>query len=147
MSEELLHEALLQEAERVGCIDNDVLAAFPEELKTAKLDASGKPDIASIVGAIRKIKTKSPALFKETQWDRMDETTYSEAEKRFRERLSRRSAPPSRSNDFKSLDAALLSETEGHALRRYLGGTRNSYDLSILSAALTRQQGPRGDAA
>jgi hypothetical protein len=142
MSEELLHEALLQEAERCGVIDPDILQAYPDEIAGAKLDASGKPDVASIVGAIRKIKSRVPALFKEQDFSRMDDATYAEAEKKFREKLSRHAQAPSRNNEFRSLDAVSLSETEQHALRRYLGGTRNSYDASILNAALKRQNGP-----
>ena len=147
MSEELLQSALLEEAERVGVIDPDVLRAFPEELKTATLGADGKPDVASIVLAVRKIRTKSPALFKEPDYAKMDDAQFQDAEQKFREKLQRHARPAARNNEFRTLDSALLSETEGHALRRYLGGTRNSYDLSILSAALTRQTGPRGDAA
>jgi hypothetical protein len=142
----ILHEALAEEAQRVGCIDLDILAAFPEEIKGAKLDASGKPDVASIVGAIRKIKTRSPALFKEQDFSKMDDASYQAAESAFRDKLARRSQPAPRSNEFKALDAALLTPEEGHALRRYLGGGRSGYDLSVLSAALKRQQGPR-DAA
>ena len=67
-----LHEALAAEAERLGCIDLDILQAFPEEIAGAKLDASGAPDVASIVGAIRKIKTRSPALFKTQDFEKMD---------------------------------------------------------------------------
>lgn len=144
MSEELLHEALLQKAERVGCIDNDVLAAFPEELKTAKLDASGAPDVASIVAAIRKIKTRSPALFKTQNFEEMDSAQYAEAEKKFREKLSRHARPEARS-EYKSLDAALLTDEEAGALRRHLGGARNSYDRSLLEAARARL-GPKGAA-
>jgi hypothetical protein len=43
------------------------------------------------------------------------------------------------SNDFKQLDAALLSDEEAGALRRHLGGSRNSFDRSLLNAALARQ--------
>jgi hypothetical protein len=142
-----LHEALAAEAERLGCIDLDILQAFPEEIAGAKLDASGAPDVASIVGAIRKIKTRSPALFKTQDFEKMDAASYKSAEDAFREKLRRRSQQPARSNEYKTLDAALLTPEEGHALRRYLGGTRNSYDRSVLNAALTRQTGPRGDAA
>jgi hypothetical protein len=146
MSEELLHEALLQEAERVGCIDLDVLAAYPEEIAGAKIDASGAPDVGTIVAAIRKIKARVPALFKEQDFAKMDDATFSEAEEKFREKLQRHARPAARNNDFRALDAALLSETEAHALRRHLSGTRSSYDRSILEQALRRQQGPR-DAA
>jgi hypothetical protein len=110
------------------------------------LGADGKPDIGTVVNAIRAIKQKSPALFKTQDFEQMDPAQYQDAESKFREKLQRHARPAVRNNDFKALDAALLSETEGHALRRYLGGTRNSYDLSILNAALTRQNGPK-DAA
>ena len=46
MSEELLQSALLEEAERVGVIDPDIVAAYPEELKGAKFGANGLPDVA-----------------------------------------------------------------------------------------------------
>jgi hypothetical protein len=142
MSEELLHEALLQEAERVGCIDGDVLRAYPDELKGAKLGADGKPDVGTIVAAIRKIKARVPALFKEQDFAKMDDATFSEAEEKFREKLQRHARPPARNNDFRALDAALLSAEEAGALRRFLGGARNSFDRSILNAALARQNGP-----
>jgi hypothetical protein len=145
MSEELLHEALAQEAERLGVIDLDILQAYPEELKGAKLGADGKPDVASIVGAIRKIKSRVPALFKEQDFSKMDSAQYAEAEKKFREKLSRHARPEARS-EYKSLDAALLTDEEAGALRRHLSGTRNSFDKSLLEQALRRQQGPR-DAA
>lgn len=142
MSEEFLQSALLEEAERVGVIDPDILQAFPEELKTAKLGADGKPDVASIVGAIRKIKTRSPALFKEQDFAKMDDATFSEAEEKFREKLQRHARPAARNSDYRALDAALLTPEESNALRRFLGGARNSFDRSILNAALARQNGP-----
>jgi hypothetical protein len=144
--EPILHEALLEEAERVGVIDSDILAAYPEELKGAMLGADGKPDIASIVGAIRKIKSRVPALFKTQDFEQMDSADYQKAENAFRERLRRQSRPAERNNNFSKLDAALLSIEESNALRRFLGGNRSSYDRSLLGAALLRQQGPR-DAA
>jgi hypothetical protein len=142
--EPILHEALLQEAERVGCIDLDVLAAYPEEIAGAKLGADGKPDVASIVGAIRKIKTRVPALFKTQNFEEMDSAQYAEAEKKFREKLSRHARPEARS-EYKNLDAALLTDEESGALRRHLSGTRSTYDKSILDAAKARL-GPK-DAA
>ncbi|MGA9018169.1 MAG: hypothetical protein WB438_04445 [Candidatus Cybelea sp.] len=142
MSEELLQSALLEEAERVGVIDPDVLRAFPEELKTATLGADGKPDVASIVLAVRKIRTKSPALFKEPDYAKMDDAQFQDAEQKFREKLQRHARPAARNNEFRALDSVGLTETEQHALRRYLSGTRNSYDASILTAALKRQNGP-----
>jgi hypothetical protein len=145
--EPILHEALLQEAERVGIVDPDILAAYPEELKGAKLDASGAPDVGTIVAAIRKIKARVPALFKEQDFQKMDDATYQAAETAFREKLSRHARPAARNNDFRALDAALLTPEESNALRRFLGGARSSYDRSVLSAALVRQTGPRGDAA
>ena len=68
----------------MGCIDLDILQAFPEEIAGAKLDASGAPDVASIVGAIRKIKTRSPALFKTQDFEKMDAASYKSAEDAFR---------------------------------------------------------------
>lgn len=141
--EPILHEALLEEAQRVGVVDPDILAAFPEEIATAKLDASGAPDVGSVVAAIRKIKTRSPALFKEQDYSKMSSAEMEVAESKFRDSLRRRSKPEARTSEaFKKLDAALLSPEEDHALRRYLSGTRSSYDLSVLSAALKRQNGP-----
>lgn len=138
--ENLLHEALAVEAERVGIIDLDVLRAFPEEIKTAILGADGKPDVASIVGAIRKIKTRSPALFKEQDFQKMDDATYKTAESAFLDKMRRRSNPSgARNSDYRSLDAALLTDEESQALRRFLSGTRSSYDRSILDAARARQ--------
>ena len=136
---------MLEEATRQGVVDPDILTCYPEQVKNVKLGADGKPDVGTIVNAIKAIKQKAPALFKETQWDRMDEATYSEAEKRFREKLSRHARPEARS-EYKSLDAALLTDEESGALRRHLSGTRNSFDKSLLEQALRRQQGPR-DAA
>jgi hypothetical protein len=75
----------------------------------------------------------------------MDAAQYAEAEKKFREKLSRHARPEARS-EYRTLDAALLKEQESQALRRHLSGVRNSYDRSILNAALTRQNGPK-DAA
>ncbi|MGA8797477.1 MAG: hypothetical protein WB526_10505, partial [Candidatus Cybelea sp.] len=66
-------------ATRQGVVDPDILTCYPEQVKNVKLGADGKPDVGTIVNAIRAIKQKAPALFKETQWDRMDEATYSEA--------------------------------------------------------------------
>jgi hypothetical protein len=140
--EPILHEALLEEAQRVGVVDPDILGAYPGELKGARLDADGKPDVASIVAAIRKIKARVPALFKEQDFAKMDDATFSEAEEKFREKLQRHARPPARNNDFRALDAALLSAEEAGALRRFLGGARNSFDRSILNAALARQNGP-----
>jgi hypothetical protein len=137
--EPILHEALLEEAQRVGVVDPDILAAFPEEIATAKLDASGAPDVGSVVGAIRKIKSRVPSLFKTQDFQEMDEASYQTAEDAFRDKLRRRSQPAARSNDFKQLDAALLSDEEAGALRRHLGGSRNSFDRSLLNAALARQ--------
>ena len=79
-----LHEALAVEAERVGCIDVDVLRAFPEEIASATLDASGAPDIGTVVAAIRKIKEKSPRLFRTQDFEQMDEASYTEAETRIK---------------------------------------------------------------
>jgi hypothetical protein len=62
--EPILHEALLEEAQRVGVVDPDILAAYSDEIAGAKLDASGKPDVGTVVAAIRKIRTRSPALFR-----------------------------------------------------------------------------------
>jgi hypothetical protein len=145
MDDPKLLDALAEEATRVGCIDLDVLAAYPDEIAGAKIDASGKPDVASIVGAIRKIKTRVPALFKTQNFEEMDSAQYAEAEKKFREKLSRHARPEARS-EYKNLDAALLTDEESGALRRHLSGTRNSFDKSLLEQALRRQQGPR-DAA
>ena len=145
--EPILHEALLEEAQRVGVIHPDILAAYPDEIAGAKLDATGKPDVGTVVAAIRKIKARVPALFKEQDFSKMDDATYSEAEKRFREKLSRNARPAERNSDYRDLDAALLSDEESGALRRHLGGARNSFDKSLLEQALRRQQGPRGDAA
>lgn len=144
MSEELLQSALLEEAERVGIVDPDILAAYPEELKTAKLGADGKPDVGSVVGAIRKIKSRVPALFRTQDFQEMDSAQYAEAEKKFREKLSRHARPEARS-EYKNLDAALLTDEESGALRRHLSGTRSTYDKSILDAARARL-GPK-DAA
>ena len=145
MSEELLQSALLEEAGRVGVIDPDILGAYPEELKGAKLGADGLPDVASIVLAVRKIKNRVPALFRTQDFQEMDSAQYAEAEKKFREKLSRHARPEARS-EYKNLDAALLTDEESGALRRHLSGTRNSFDKSLLEQALRRQQGPR-DAA
>ena len=136
MSEELLQSALLQEAERVGIVDPDILAAYPEELKTAKLGADGKPD----VGSSRRLFGKSKAEFRRyssTQDSQeMDSAQYAEAEKKFREKLSRHARPEARS-EYKSLDAALLTDEESGALRRHLSGTR--------STATTKDQFRRRD--
>src|SRR5579863_1214156 len=142
----ILHEALAEEATRQGVIDTDILNAYPEQLKGVKLGADGKPDFGTVYAAVKEIKQNHPALFKEQDFSKMDDACYQAAETAFREKLSRRSQPAARSNEFRALDAALLSPEEGHALRRYLGGTRNSYDRSVLQAALKRQNGPR-DAA
>jgi hypothetical protein len=99
------------------------------------------------VRAVAEMQQARPKLFLHDDYAKMDSTQFETAEDAFREKLRKRSKPASRQNEFKQLDSALLGETEHHALRRYLGGTRNSYDLSILNAALTRQTGPRGDAA
>jgi hypothetical protein len=135
-----IEKALREAATAARCIDADLVVTpiFADIIAKVQSETDAP-------GAIAEMQKAKPKLFKQDDWTELsrDEAGYAEAEKRFRERLSRRSAPPSRSNDFKRLDAALLSETEGHALRRYLGGTRNSYDLSILNAALTRQTGPR----
>jgi hypothetical protein len=87
----------------------------------------------------------SPALFKTQDFEKMDDASFLTAEDAFRTNLRRRAQAPSRNNEFQQLDSALLSQEEGHALRRYLGGTRNSYDRSILEAARARL-GPK-DAA
>jgi hypothetical protein len=88
-----------------------------------------------------------PRLFKQDEWSTLSPDAFLEAEKRLKERLARRTQPAARNNDFAKLDAALLSSEESNALRRFLGGTRNSFDASLLRAALARQQGTRGDAA
>ena len=80
----------------VGVIDPDILRAFPEELKTATLGADGKPDVASIVLAVRKIRTKSPALFKEPDYAKMDDAQFQDAEQKFREKLQRHARPAAR---------------------------------------------------
>src|ERR1700734_2767950 len=129
--EPILHEALLEEAQRQGVIDPDILTCYPEQVSGVKLGADGKPDVGTVVAAIRKIKTKSPALFKTQDYEKMDPAEYQDAESNFREKLRRHARPAERNNDFRELDAALLSETEGHALRRHLSGTRSSYDKSI----------------
>jgi hypothetical protein len=140
--ENLLHDALLEEAQRVGVVDPDILAAYPDEIAGARLDATGKPDIGTVVNAIRKLKARVPALFRTQDFEKMDAAQYEDAESKFRETLRRHSQPAARSNEFKQLDAALLTPEEGHALRRHLGGARNSYDRSVLQAALKRQNGP-----
>ena len=73
-----------------------ILAAYPDEIAGAKFDATGKPDVGTVVAAIRKIKARVPALFKEQDFSKMDDATYSEAEKRFREKLSRNARPAER---------------------------------------------------
>lgn len=140
--EPIIFDALLEEATRQGVIDPDILTCYPEQVKGVKLGADGKPDIGTVVNAIRAIKQKSPALFKTQDFEQMDPAQYQDAESKFREKLQRHARPAARNNDFRDLDAALLSETEAHALRRHLSGTRSSYDKSILEQALRRQNGP-----
>ena len=138
-----LTAALKQAAQEARCIDPDVVLALPIFADIiAKVESE-----TDAPGAIEQMRQAKPRLFKQDEWSTLSPEAFAEAEKRLKERLARRTQPAARNNDFRDLDSALLSESEGHALRRYLGGTRNSYDLSILNAALTRQTGPRGDAA
>ena len=67
---------------------------------------------------------------------------FQDAEQKFREKLQRHARPAARNSEFRTLDSALLSAEEAGALRRFLGGARNSFDRSILNAALARQNGP-----
>lgn len=137
-----LTAALKQAATEAHCIDPDVVLALPifADIVSKVESETDAP------GAIDAMRAARPKLFKQDEWSTLSPDAFAEAEKRLRGRLSRRSQPPARSNEFRSLDAALLSAEEGNALRRFLGGTRNSYDRSVLQAALIRQQGPR-DAA
>ena len=85
--EPILHEALLEEAQRQGVIDPDILTCYPEQVSGVKLGADGKPDVGTVVAAIRKIKTKSPALFKTQDYEKMDPAEYQDAESKFREKM------------------------------------------------------------
>jgi hypothetical protein len=136
-----IEKALREAATAARCIDADLVVTpiFADIIAKVQSETDAP-------GAIAEMQKAKPKLFRRDDWEQLSPDAFAEAEKRLKERLSRRSAPPSRSNDFQALDAALISETEQHALRRYLGGVRNSYDLSILNAALTRQTGPK-DAA
>lgn len=93
--------------------------------------------------AVAEMRQARPKLFLHDDYALMSPEEFDTAETRFREKLARRSRPDTARNDaFKKLDAALLSPGESHALRRFLGGTRNGYDLSVLRQALRRQNGP-----
>jgi hypothetical protein len=129
--------ALKKAAVEARCIDADLVVTPIFADIIAKVESE-----ADAPGAIEQMRQAKPKLFKQDEWSTLSPDQFADAEKRLKERLSRRAQPVARNNTFAKLDSALLSETEQHALRRYLGGTRNSYDLSILNAALTRQNGP-----
>jgi hypothetical protein len=138
-----LTAALKQAAQEARCIDPDVVLALPIFAEIiAKVESE-----TDAPGAIDAMRQARPKLFKQDEWSSLSPDQFAEAEKRLKERLARRTQPAARNNDFAKLDAALLSSEESNALRRFLGGTRNSFDASLLRAALARQQGTRGDAA
>jgi hypothetical protein len=97
--------------------------------------------------AVAEMQQARPKLFLHDDYAEISSEEFDTAEARFREKLARRSQPAARNNDFKNLDSALLTDEEAGALRRHLGGSRNSFDRSLLQRALDRQTGPRGDAA
>jgi hypothetical protein len=133
-----IEQALREAASAARIVDPDLvsLPVFEEILSRV---ASEK----DATRAVAEMQQARPKLFLRDDYAKMSSEEFDTAEARFRERLSRKSRPEARTSEaFKSLDAAHLSPEEDHALRRFLGGARNSYDLSILSAALKRQNGP-----
>ena len=138
-----IEQALRTAATEARIVDPDLvtLPVFEEIVGRMASDSDA-------VRAVAEMAAARPKLFLHDDYAKMSSEEFDSAEARLKERLSRQSRPVARSNEFRALDAALLTPEEGHALRRYLGGqTRSSYDRSILNAALSRQQGPRGDAA
>jgi hypothetical protein len=137
-----IETALKKAAVEARCIDADLVLTpiFADIVATVKAESDAP-------GAIEAMRQAKPRLFKQDEWSTLSPDAFLEAEKRLKERLARRTQPAARNNDFAKLDAALLSSEESNALRRFLGGTRNSFDASLLRAALARQQGTRGDAA
>jgi hypothetical protein len=136
-----IETALRKAATEARIVDLDLvtLPVFEEILSRVASEKDATRAVAEMAKA-------RPNLFLHDDYAKMSSEEFDTAEARFREKLSRRSQPAVRSNEYKALDAALLTPEEGHALRRYLGGTRNSYDRSVLQQALRRQNGPR-DAA
>jgi hypothetical protein len=132
-----IETALKKAAVEARCIDADLVLTpiFADIVATVKAESDAP-------GAIEAMRQAKPRLFKQDEWGTLSPDDFQAAEKRLKERLSRRTQPAARNSDYRELDAALLSAEEAGALRRFLGGHRSTYDRSVLSAALKRQNGP-----
>jgi hypothetical protein len=137
-----LQTALNSELERRGinAVDPDVWKVLqaPDDLNVS--------DARALADAANKILEDKAHLFRQRDWQTLDEKNFAEQERKLKDRLSRPDAAPE--NIFKDLDTALLSPEQESALRRHLSGRSSKYDRSILRAALASQrQLLGGDAA
>jgi hypothetical protein len=132
-----IEKALREAATAARCIDADLVVTpiFADIIAKVQSETDAP-------GAIAEMQKAKPRLFKQDEWGTLSPDDFQAAEKRLKERLSRRTQPAARNSDYRDLDAALLSAEEAGALRRFLGGHRSTYDRSVLSAALKRQNGP-----
>jgi len=127
---------------RATAVDPDILKALtvPDDLNPQ--------DSAAVEAWAKKMLEAHPALFRvEKRWDQMDPDSeeFRERESAFRASLANNPSIPK--NDFKDLDAALLSPEEQTALTKYLGNRASKFEISILRAAKASQARLLGGAA
>lgn len=119
---------------RATPIDPDILTALcaPDDLNLE--------DHAAVEACANKLVEGHPALFKiEKTWDQMDPDSeeFRARESTFRASLAK--APDNPENEFRNLNAAVLSPEAEGALRRYLTGRGSGYDKAILKHAQAEQ--------
>lgn len=130
-----LQEALSRELSELGATPID-----PDVLEALDIDADAD-DVSAVKSAAEAVLSEHPNLFNvERKWHEVnpDSEEWRERERAFREGLRR--STPLGNNIFKDLDAALLTQVEETALKRYLGNRSDSYDRSILQNALAKQR-------
>ena len=134
-----IETALREAAKSAQALDTDVVAfdLFQDIVAKVIVDENGV--VHGAREAVGEMKRLRPRFFRETDWNKMDDERYREAEDAFRQGL-RRPRSFGVADDFKALDASRLSAVELDALSKAVGGQINAFDRGLLTRALARQR-------